>query len=166
MGEHVLGLPPIGEDTVEHLSDYPGLTLRHGSSLFLMSSVGQFFNTSNEFKSIDPTTDWEKWSSRTSDFSLYYSAVLDEATGQVLMSFSVPISRSRQFSVLSLLVSTLLSPFHYTSLLQCFYCFVSHPSCHPLRVCPSHTHTLFFISRPPREKIASHIPICGAALCN
>ena len=82
-GEFVIGLPPVGDDTVEQISDYPGLTLRHGSSLFLMSSVGQFLNNSNEFASIDPSEDWKKWESRTSDFSLYYCAVLDDATGQV-----------------------------------------------------------------------------------
>ena len=80
----VIGLPALGFDTIEVLADHPGFTLQHGSSLSLMSIVGEFLNNSNEFKSIDVTTDWEKWSTRSQDFALYYAAVLNEETGQVV----------------------------------------------------------------------------------
>ena len=73
-----LVLPSIGEEASEFLPER-NLLLRHGTSLSLMSLVGTALNESEEFAEIDVSADWEKWSTRRPDFSLYYAALLDPA---------------------------------------------------------------------------------------
>ena len=81
-----LVLPSLGEDASEFLPER-NLLLRHGTSLSLMSLVGTALNESEEFAEIDVSADWEKWSTRRPDFSLYYAALLDPAaTGEGLRS--------------------------------------------------------------------------------
>ena len=71
-------LPSLGEEASEYLAE-KNLLLRHGTSLSLMSLVGTALNESEEFAEIDVSADWEKWSTRRPDFSLYYAALLDPA---------------------------------------------------------------------------------------
>ena len=73
-----LVLPSLGEEASEFLADR-NLLLHHGTSLSLMSLVGTALNESEEFAEIDVSADWEKWSTRRPDFSLYYAALLDPA---------------------------------------------------------------------------------------
>ena len=73
-----LVLPSLGEEASEFLAER-NLLLRHGTSLSLMSLVGTALNESEEFAEIDVSADWEKWSTRRPDFSLYYAALLDPA---------------------------------------------------------------------------------------
>ena len=73
-----LVLPSLGEEASEFLPER-NLLLRHGTSLSLMSLVGTALNESEEFAEIDVSADWEKWSTRRPDFSLYYAALLDPA---------------------------------------------------------------------------------------
>jgi hypothetical protein len=70
--------PEIGYDASEFLQDR-GLILRHGTSLSLMSLVSEWLNRSEEFSSVDPSADWQKWANRRPGFSLYYAALLDPA---------------------------------------------------------------------------------------
>lgn len=72
----IFGAP--GTDMSEFLADR-GLIMRHGSSLQLMTLVSECLNESDEFGEIDPSADWQKWSERRPDFSLYYAALLDPA---------------------------------------------------------------------------------------
>eukprot|EP00930_Biecheleria_cincta_P057389 TRINITY_DN43332_c0_g1_i1.p1 TRINITY_DN43332_c0_g1~~TRINITY_DN43332_c0_g1_i1.p1 ORF type:complete len:332 (+),score=75.65 TRINITY_DN43332_c0_g1_i1:33-1028(+) len=72
----IFGAP--GTDMSEFLPDR-GLIMRHGSSLQLMALVSECLNESDEFGEIDPSADWQKWSERRPDFSLYYAALVNPA---------------------------------------------------------------------------------------
>ena len=71
-------MPPLGEEAAVSIPEM-GLSLRHGTSLKLMADSSTFLNASEEFAEVDPSADWEKWSSRgqAASFSLYYIAVMD-----------------------------------------------------------------------------------------
>lgn len=71
-----MALPPLGTDRSEWLDDRQ-LILRHGTSLRLMSQVTSYLNDTADFNEVDPTADWEKWTSRRPDMSLYFAAILD-----------------------------------------------------------------------------------------
>ena len=80
----VPGLPSLGEHSVEILERHTGFYLKHGSSLMLMTMVGDFLNSSDEFKEVDVSSDWEKWRRRSPDFSLYYAAIFDQSTNEIV----------------------------------------------------------------------------------
>lgn len=80
----VIGLPPLGCTETEMLEDPTGFYLQHGSSLMLQMKVGEFLNSSDMFKRVDVSNDWEEWNRRSSDFSLYYAAVFDQSTDSIV----------------------------------------------------------------------------------
>ena len=71
-------LPELGCETSEFLPER-GMLLRHGTSLQLMSLVTAVLDESQEFGELDPSADWQKWSERRPEFSLYYAALVDPA---------------------------------------------------------------------------------------
>lgn len=71
-------IPPTGEESSFPLDDQTHLTVRHGSSLSLMSNVCAFLAADHEedtFNYIDPTADHHKWARR--GLSLYYACVME-----------------------------------------------------------------------------------------
>lgn len=76
LGASKIEFPALGDEAEVHMKDV-GLSLRHGTSLKLMADCSNFLNESKEFAEVDPSDDWEKWSSRQAAFSLYYIAVMD-----------------------------------------------------------------------------------------
>ena len=80
----IVGLPPLGYHETEVLEDPTGFYLQHGSSLMLQMKVGEFLNSSEVFSNVDVSSDWEQWSRRSPDFSLYYAAIFDQSTDSVV----------------------------------------------------------------------------------
>ena len=69
--------PALGEDESIWLAERQ-LTLRHGTSLRVMSQAAHFLNDSKEFNEVDVEEDWTKWTTRVPDaFTLYYATLFD-----------------------------------------------------------------------------------------
>ena len=69
--------PALGEDESLWLAERQ-LTLRHGTSLRVMSQAAHFLNDSKEFNEVDVEEDWTKWTTRVPDaFTLYYATLFD-----------------------------------------------------------------------------------------
>mmetsp|Transcript_39257 Transcript_39257/g.82363 ORF Transcript_39257/g.82363 Transcript_39257/m.82363 type:complete len:315 (+) Transcript_39257:164-1108(+) len=77
--QSIEALPQPGDEQTEWLEEQQ-LLLQYGSSLSLMARVGAFLNDSSNFNEIDPTDDWEAWTSRRPDFQLFYAALTDPTT--------------------------------------------------------------------------------------
>lgn len=74
--------PLLGCESAESHDD--SLTLRHGTSLSLMSLCSAFLNSSSEFNRVDPERDWKKWTKRAPEaFTLYYAALVDSTDPSV-----------------------------------------------------------------------------------
>lgn len=76
-------IPPAGEEASFPLSEE--LTVRHGSSLSLMSNVCEFLANpvqEDTFNYVDPTADHQKWARK--GLTLYYASVTNTKDGSVV----------------------------------------------------------------------------------